>query len=91
MITLINNFSLQEKKKRAAEEQNKEEGSDAKQDTKEERVITLRPLNMEDFREAKNQVELLSHIHCSSKLPVGLSYFCFLDCRLRLALLPKDP
>ncbi|KAJ4711984.1 P-loop containing nucleoside triphosphate hydrolases superfamily protein [Melia azedarach] len=45
-----------EKKKRAAEEQNKEEGSDAKQDTKEERVITLRPLNMEDFREAKNQV-----------------------------------
>ncbi|KAK9197751.1 hypothetical protein WN944_012934 [Citrus x changshan-huyou] len=33
-----------------------EDASDSKEDIKEERVITLRPLNMDDFREAKNQV-----------------------------------
>ncbi|KAJ0049648.1 hypothetical protein Pint_15074 [Pistacia integerrima] len=41
-----------EKKQRAAEGQSTKEGSDVK----EERVITLRPLNMEDFRVTKNQV-----------------------------------
>ncbi|XP_031272787.1 uncharacterized protein LOC116131267 [Pistacia vera] len=41
-----------EKKQRAAEGQITKEGSDVK----EERVITLRPLNMEDFRVTKNQV-----------------------------------
>lgn len=40
---------MQERKQRAAEAQNKEDGA-------EERVITLRPLSMEDFRQAKNQV-----------------------------------
>ncbi|KAH9719342.1 AAA domain-containing protein [Citrus sinensis] len=40
-----------EKKQRTAED-----ASDSKEDIKEERVITLRPLNMDDFREAKNQV-----------------------------------
>jgi len=54
-----------EKKKRAAERQNQQDASEernpeAVSDTKEEytegRVITLRPLNMEDFRQAKNQV-----------------------------------
>lgn len=44
-------MSFQEKKQRTAED-----ASDSKEDIKEERVITLRPLNMDDFREAKNQV-----------------------------------
>ncbi|CAN1300461.1 Outer mitochondrial transmembrane helix translocase [Linum perenne] len=44
-----------EKKKKAAEAQKPDETTEA-QETKEERVITLRPLNMEDFRLAKNQV-----------------------------------
>ncbi|MBA0552230.1 hypothetical protein Golob_023060 [Gossypium lobatum] len=38
-----------ERKQRVVEVQNKEDGT-------EERVITLRPLSMEDFRQAKNQV-----------------------------------
>ncbi|KAK9927079.1 hypothetical protein M0R45_024281 [Rubus argutus] len=54
-----------EKKKRAADRQNQQDASeernpeavsDAKEEHKEGRVITLRPLNMEDFRQAKNQV-----------------------------------
>ncbi|XP_031384449.1 uncharacterized protein LOC116198249 isoform X1 [Punica granatum] len=45
-----------EKKQGAAEDKNSEVTRDTKEERKEERVITLRPLNMEDFREAKNQV-----------------------------------
>ncbi|XVF52999.1 hypothetical protein PTKIN_Ptkin05aG0063100 [Pterospermum kingtungense] len=44
-----------ERKKRPAEGKNAEDAS-TKKDGGEERVITLRPLNMEDFRQAKNQV-----------------------------------
>ena len=49
------NFDLQERKQRAAEGDNTDYAS-TKKDGAEERVITLRPLNMEDFRQAKNQV-----------------------------------
>ncbi|KAJ8649413.1 hypothetical protein MRB53_002436 [Persea americana] len=45
-----------EMKKKAAEGQKSEEDSDNKEADKEETVITLRPLNMEDLRQAKNQV-----------------------------------
>ncbi|XP_004298846.1 PREDICTED: putative cell division cycle ATPase [Fragaria vesca subsp. vesca] len=54
-----------EKKKRAAEKQNQQDASedpnpeavsDTKEEPKEGRVIILRPLNMEDLRQAKNQV-----------------------------------
>ncbi|XP_057994232.1 uncharacterized protein LOC110664122 isoform X2 [Hevea brasiliensis] len=45
-----------EKKQRAAEAQKSGQTADTKEDGKEERVITLRPLKMEDFRQAKNQV-----------------------------------
>ncbi|XP_057952314.1 uncharacterized protein LOC131146624 isoform X2 [Malania oleifera] len=38
------------------EEQSSESGADKKEESEEERVITLRPLNMEDMRQAKNQV-----------------------------------
>ncbi|XVE64760.1 hypothetical protein DITRI_Ditri07aG0127600 [Diplodiscus trichospermus] len=44
-----------ERKQRAAEGQNTEDDS-TKKDGAEERVVTLRPLNMQDFRLAKNQV-----------------------------------
>ncbi|KAF3432908.1 hypothetical protein FNV43_RR24010 [Rhamnella rubrinervis] len=45
-----------EKKKEDAESKSSEDTSDAKAEDKEEQVITLRPLNMEDMRQAKNQV-----------------------------------
>ncbi|XP_022880901.1 uncharacterized protein LOC111398199 [Olea europaea var. sylvestris] len=44
-----------EEKKRRAEEGQKSGDTSAKEN-REERVITIRPLNMEDFKEAKNQV-----------------------------------
>ncbi|XP_009368710.2 nuclear valosin-containing protein-like [Pyrus x bretschneideri] len=44
-----------EKKKKDAEEKSTEEASELKEE-EEERVITLRALNMEDMRQAKNQV-----------------------------------
>uniref|UniRef100_M1BRP3 ATP binding protein n=2 Tax=Solanum TaxID=4107 RepID=M1BRP3_SOLTU len=45
-----------EKKRSAEEGQSAEGNSDEKEEAAEERVITLRPLNMEDMRQAKNQV-----------------------------------
>lgn len=45
----------QEKKHRSEEGQEGRKSSDKKK----ERVITIRPLNMEDFREAKNQVNMI--------------------------------
>ena len=56
-ISLSISFALKEKKKSAAEAQNAAAG-DAAGDGKEERVITLRALNMEDFKQAKNQVNM---------------------------------
>ncbi|XP_057477868.1 uncharacterized protein LOC130765457 isoform X2 [Actinidia eriantha] len=44
-----------EKKRRAEEGENSKDNQDTAED-KEERVITIRPLNMQDFREARNQV-----------------------------------
>ncbi|KAH7538125.1 uncharacterized protein LOC107414667 [Ziziphus jujuba] len=46
-----------EKKKKEAESKSSEDSSEtAKEENKEEQVITLRPLNMEDMKQAKNQV-----------------------------------
>ncbi|KAA8539987.1 hypothetical protein F0562_026679 [Nyssa sinensis] len=44
------------KKQKAEEGQSSEDASDTKEEGKEEKEITLRPLNMEDMRQAKNQV-----------------------------------
>lgn len=44
------------KKQDVEEEQSSEDASDIKDENEEERVITLRSLNMEDMRQAKNQV-----------------------------------
>lgn len=46
---------LQEIKQKAEEGKSSEDASSTKED-KEEKVIALRPLNMEDMRQAKNQV-----------------------------------
>ncbi|XP_057786812.1 uncharacterized protein LOC131004206 isoform X2 [Salvia miltiorrhiza] len=46
----------QERLKDQQKKQKSEEGANTATDDKKERVITIRPLNMEDFREAKNQV-----------------------------------
>jgi len=54
-IVSINLFVLFQKKKTEAEVQISENASDAKED-KENRVITLRPINMDDMRQAKSQV-----------------------------------
>ncbi|KAK3227932.1 hypothetical protein Dsin_007794 [Dipteronia sinensis] len=53
---LIKQERLKDLEKKKSSEQNIEDVSDSKEDVKGERVITLRPLNMADFREAKNQV-----------------------------------
>ncbi|KAJ9164245.1 hypothetical protein P3X46_023847 [Hevea brasiliensis] len=45
-----------ERKQKAEEGTSSEEASSTKEEDKGERVITLRPLNMEDMRQAKNQV-----------------------------------
>uniref|UniRef100_A0A5B6Z5I0 AAA+ ATPase domain-containing protein n=1 Tax=Davidia involucrata TaxID=16924 RepID=A0A5B6Z5I0_DAVIN len=45
-----------ERKRRAEEGQSSEDASDTKEEGKEEGVIALRPLDMEDMRQAKNQV-----------------------------------
>ncbi|KAL3837725.1 hypothetical protein ACJIZ3_022316 [Penstemon smallii] len=45
-----------EKKQRDDEEQSSEDAPAPKEEMKEEKVISLRPLNMEDMRQAKNQV-----------------------------------
>ncbi|GER49794.1 P-loop containing nucleoside triphosphatehydrolases superfamily protein [Striga asiatica] len=45
-----------EKKKRDEEGKGSEDASSANEETKEEKVISLRPLNMEDMRQAKDQV-----------------------------------
>ena len=58
-------FFLQEKKQKADEGQSSEDASDAKEEAKEEKEIVLRPLNMEDMRQAKNQVTT-SESHFSS-------------------------
>ncbi|KAJ4951291.1 hypothetical protein NE237_028123 [Protea cynaroides] len=47
---------LERKQKGAEEGQTSEEAPDSAEEPREERVITLRPLNMEDIRQAKNQV-----------------------------------
>jgi len=49
----------QEKKQRAEEGPNLKDAQEPDGD-KEERVITIRPLNMADFKEAKNQAFSLS-------------------------------
>ncbi|XP_039056953.1 uncharacterized protein LOC120200110 [Hibiscus syriacus] len=46
----------QEKKRREEAGKSTENVSETKEENKEERVINLRPLNMEDMRQAKNQV-----------------------------------
>ncbi|KAA3459898.1 spastin [Gossypium australe] len=46
----------QERKRREEASKNSEDASDTKEENEEERVIALRPLNMEDMRQAKNQV-----------------------------------
>ncbi|PNX90640.1 P-loop containing nucleoside triphosphate hydrolases superfamily protein, partial [Trifolium pratense] len=45
-----------DKKKKAMKEQSKNTEEEAKEEVQKERVITLRPLNMQDFKEAKKQV-----------------------------------
>ncbi|PPD70654.1 hypothetical protein GOBAR_DD32459 [Gossypium barbadense] len=46
----------QERKRREEASKNSEDASDTKDENEEERVTALRPLNMEDMRQAKNQV-----------------------------------
>jgi hypothetical protein len=80
---LLPSISLKEKKQKAEEgtssedaADTKEEGTssedaaDTKEEGKEESVIILRPLNMDDMRQAKNQVSL-------HEFPFDLDLDCF--------------
>ena len=49
-------FFSQKKLQKADEGKSSEDASDTKEEAKGEKVIVLRPLNMEDMRQAKNQV-----------------------------------
>ena len=49
-------FFSQKKKQKADEGKSSEDASDTREEAKGEKVIVLRPLNMEDMRQAKNQV-----------------------------------
>ncbi|PHT68337.1 hypothetical protein T459_27824 [Capsicum annuum] len=51
-----------EKKRRAEEGKNTKDHSDEKEEAAEERVTGLGPLNMEEIRQSKNQVELSKSI-----------------------------
>ncbi|KAK4384909.1 Spastin [Sesamum angolense] len=53
---LIQEERLKDKKQRDVEGESSKDASATKEETKEEKVISLRPLNMEDMRQAKNQV-----------------------------------
>ncbi|PPD97089.1 hypothetical protein GOBAR_DD05877 [Gossypium barbadense] len=55
---LIQQERLKDQEKKRQEEAGKstEDVTESKEEHKEERVVTLRPLNMEDMRQAKNQV-----------------------------------
>lgn len=75
----------QEKKQKAAKGQNKdvedrqEEQSvggntqEVEEKVQQERVITLRPLNMQDFREAKNQVTFKKYLFFKRN-PIGFKF-----------------
>ncbi|CAH2049307.1 unnamed protein product, partial [Thlaspi arvense] len=52
---LIQQERLKEREKKAEEGKSVEDASNTKEENKEERAITLRPLNMEDMRHARNQ------------------------------------
>lgn len=54
-MELINTQNFQAKKSKAKSDENSKDEK-VQEGDKEERVITIRPLNMEDFKEAKNQV-----------------------------------
>lgn len=91
---------LQERKQRAEKGKNsedstekEEEEEEAVQEDKEEPAITLRPLNMEDMRQAKNQVieisESARNIKRTNKCSIFESLYRQFFCRLLQALLLK--
>ena len=59
------------KNQRAEAAQKSGEATDTKGEEKEERVINLRPLTMEDFELAKNQVILLSFCLWSTQTEIA--------------------
>ena len=65
---LLPSISLKEKKQKSEEGTSSEDAADTKEEGKEESVIILRPLNMDDMRQAKNQVSL-------HEFPFGLDCF----------------
>ena len=67
---LLPSISLKEKKQKAEEGTSSEDAADKKEEGKEESVIILRPLNMDDMKQAKNQVSL-------HEFPFDLDLDCF--------------
>lgn len=53
---MVVSHKTQERKKKEEAKKSSEEGSETKEEVSEERVITLRPLSMEDMKVAKSQV-----------------------------------
>lgn len=62
-------YLIFQEKKRIAESG---EGPQSPEENTEEKVITIRPLKMEDFREAKNRVLFLLLSICFSRVTIRL-------------------
>lgn len=92
-IVVVVFYTSKEKKRRAAEGQNAAAGEGA-EESKEERVITLRALNMEDFKQAKSQVKntksLEKRRRNSPKDDLVFLTCCWFWCRLQQVLQQKD-
>lgn len=69
-------LELQEKKKREAQGKSTEDASETKEEEKEDQEITLRALNMEDMRQAKNQVTNLTFFQHFASINYHLFYVC---------------
>ena len=59
MIMLIAIFVFGSRKRRKMVKDKSKDAQDVEEEIEQERVITLRPLNMQDFKVAKSQVRLL--------------------------------
>ena len=90
----MHNESIQEKKKKESEGQSSENTSNANEEDTEEQVITLLSLNMEDMRQAKNQVthfiSINSYIVVRGKSSIYAELYIYAQCRLLQVLLQRD-
>lgn len=77
MITYSKQFSILKEKKQKVVEGKKLQNASMTEEKKEDKVIKIRPLNMTDFREAKNQVSISLKHQQISVIPENTTLFEF--------------